>query len=336
MNQLPGGHDIIVVGASAGGVEALTLLVGGLPPEFAAAVFVVLHMPADSPSALAAILQRNGRLPVQQPEDGQPIQPAHIYVARPNRHLLVQRGRVGLDAGPRENSARPSIDVLFRSAARAYGRRVVGVVLSGTLHDGALGLAAIKLRGGIAVVQDPSEALFRGMPDSALKSAQVDFCLPAAEIPDQLVQLTQFAVEQVPMNTTDREETTPTIHAADEPDVQFSPKLPNAASGLTCPECHGSLWELKEKDGKAFRFECRVGHTYSPDALLREQGEAVEAALWAAVNSLQERAATFRRLQTTASAATHPGYAERAELTERHAATLLDLLRHLIDDSDVG
>jgi two-component system chemotaxis response regulator CheB len=336
MNQLPGGHDIVVVGASAGGVEALMLLVGGLPPEFAAAVFVVLHLPADSPSALATILRRSGPLPVSQSDDGLPIEPGHIYVARPNRHLVVHRGRMTLDAGPRENSARPSIDVLFRSAARAYGRRVVGVVLSGTLHDGALGLAAIKLRGGVAVVQDPSEALFRGMPDSALKSAQVDFCLPAAEIPAQLVQLTQSAVERVPMNTPDREETTPSLHAADEPDYQASPKLPNAASGLTCPECHGSLWELTEKDGKGFRFECRVGHTYSPDALLREQGEAVEAALWAAVNSLQERAATFRRLQTGARSVKNPGYAERAELTERHAATLLDLLRHLIDDYEVG
>jgi two-component system chemotaxis response regulator CheB len=132
------------------------------------------------------------------------------------------------------------------------------------------------------------------------------------------------------MDTSDREETPPTVHAADEPTPQFSPKLPNAASGLTCPECHGSLWELK--DGKSFRYECRVGHTYSPDALLSEQGDAVEAALWAAVNSLQEREATFRRLQAN----TRPEYAERAEVTERHAATLMDLLRRLIDDYDIG
>jgi two-component system chemotaxis response regulator CheB len=136
------------------------------------------------------------------------------------------------------------------------------------------------------------------------------------------------------MDTPDREETAPTEHAADEPDRHFSPKLPNAASGLTCPECHGSLWELK--DGKSFRYECRVGHTYGPDALLSEQGEAVEAALWSAINSLQERAATFRRLQTNVSTGTLSAYAERAELTERHAATLLDLLRRLIDDYDIG
>lgn len=334
MSEAHRGHDIVVVGASAGGVEALMRLVGGLPREFAAAVFVVLHIPAEAPSALAAILQRWGPLPVMQGEDAQPIEHGHIYVARPNRHLIVHRGRIAVGAGPRENSARPSIDVLFRSAARAYGRRVVGVVLSGTLHDGALGLSAIKMRGGMAIVQDPDEALFRGMPDSALKSAVVDFCLPAAEIPAQLVELTKSGFEQEPMDTSDREESAPTEHAADEPDAPLSPKLPNAASGITCPECHGSLWELK--DGKSFRYECRVGHTYGPDALLSEQGEAVEAALWSAINSLQERASTFRRLQTSANIGTVSAYAERAELTERHAATLHDLLRRLIDDYDVG
>src|SRR5207237_4949585 len=146
------GHDMVVVGASAGGVGALMRLVSGLPGDFAAAVFVVLHLPPDAPSALATILDRAGPLPAYQAKDKQPIEAGCIYVARPNRHLVVRRGYMGLEAGPRENSARPSVDVLFRSAARAYGRRVVGVVLSGTLHDGALGLAAIKMRGGVTVV----------------------------------------------------------------------------------------------------------------------------------------------------------------------------------------
>jgi two-component system chemotaxis response regulator CheB len=334
MSQALGRHDIVAVGASAGGVEALRQLVAGLPDEFAAAVLVVLHMRPNVPSALAAILQRSGGLLVLQAEDEQPIERGHIYVARPNRHLIVKRGRIALEAGPRENSARPSVDVLFRSAARAYGRRVVGVVLSGALHDGALGLAAIKMRGGVAIVQDPAEALFRGMPDSALTMAAVDFCLPVAEISARLVELTHPSFEQEPMDTPDREETLPTGHAADEPDGQFSPKLPNAASGLSCPECHGSLWELKDGDG--LRFECRVGHAYSPGALLADQGEAVEAALWSAVNSLQERAAAFRRLGASATTGTHPDFSERAQLAEGHAATLLELLRRLIDENDVG
>jgi len=334
VSQVRERHDLVVVGASAGGVEALTRLVAGLPAGFAAAVFVVLHIPPDVPSALAAILRRSARLPVMQAEDEQPIESGHIYVARPNRHLVVNRGRMVLEAGPRENSARPSVDVLFRSAARAYGRRVVGVVLSGTLHDGALGLAAIKMHGGVAIVQDPAEALFRGMPESAMTSAPVDYCLPAADIAAQLVELTHPVFEQEPMDPSDREETVPTGHAADEPDGRFSPKQPNQASGLTCPECHGSLWELE--DNTSFRYECRVGHTYSLDALLRDQGEAVEAALWSAINALQERAAAFRRLQARATASTHPDYAERAILVDRHAAALLDLLRRLIDDFEVG
>ena len=326
------GHDIIVIGASAGGVEALTRVVGGLPADFSAAVFVVLHMPPDAPSALPTILDRAGPLPAVAAEHQQRIEPGYIYVARPNRHLVLRRGHIALEAGPRENSARPAVDVLFRSAARAYGRRTVGVVLSGTLRDGALGLAAIKLRGGVTIVQDPAEALFGGMPESALRTTEVDYCLPTAHIPRRLVELTQHTFEREPMSS---QPPPPTIHAADEPDGQFSPKLPNAASGLTCPECHGSLWELKESAG--LRFECRIGHTYSVDALLAEQGEAVEAALWAAVNALQERAASFRRLADSASAHRNGGaFGERAEQVERHAEALLNLLRGLIAHGQVG
>jgi two-component system, chemotaxis family, protein-glutamate methylesterase/glutaminase len=262
------------------------------------------------------------------------IRPGRIYVAVPNRHLVLHRGHMLLHVGPRENSARPSIDVLFRSAARAYGRRVVGVVLSGTLRDGTVGLAAIKMRGGLTIVQDPDEALFRGMPESALRTTQIDFRLSASEIPRQLFELSLHTVEHPPMP---QPEPGPdiTIHAADEPEAELSPKLPNTASGLTCPECHGSLWELTEGDGS--RFECRTGHTYSFDALLAEQGEAVEAALWAAINSLQERAATFRRLaQRTDRLASVSGHKERAELVEQQAEALLILLRGLIDDGEVG
>lgn len=335
MSSTPHGHDIVVIGASAGGVEALTRIVAGLPEALAAAVFVVLHIPPDAPSALASILDRAGPLAAVQAKDGMPIEPGHIYVAPPNRHLILHQAAVAVRVGPRENSARPSVDVLFRSAARAFGPRVVGVVLSGMLRDGALGLAAIKLRGGVTIVQDPDEALFSGMPEHALLTSPVDFRLRAAEIPTHLVRLSQHSLEQMPMTTTgDSESFGPTIHAADEPGAASSPKLPNFASGLTCPECSGSLWEVE--DGDSFRFECRVGHAYSVDALIAEQGEAVEAAMWSAVNALQERAATFRRLSSTAEVGRALGLTERAELTERHAGTLLGLLRRLIADGEVG
>jgi two-component system, chemotaxis family, protein-glutamate methylesterase/glutaminase len=334
VNRSTGAPDVVVVGASAGGVEALTCIVAGLPADFPAAVFIVLHLAPDVPSALATILDRAGPLPAVQVEHKQAIEYGRIYVARPNRHLVLRPGYVALQAGPRENSARPSVDVLFRSAARAYGRRAIGVVLSGTLRDGALGLAAIKLRGGVTIVQDPAEALFAGMPESALRTTEVDHCLVAADIPTRLVRLTQHTVEQERMSI-QSEHSEPTIHAADEPDCPFSPKLPNSASGLTCPECHGSLWELEE--GSSFRFECRIGHTYSLDALLAEQGEAVEAALWAAVNSLQERAATFHRLADSATVQSgRPAFVERAQQVEGHAGALLDLLRGLIADGQIG
>jgi two-component system chemotaxis response regulator CheB len=329
------GHDIVVIGASAGGVEALTRVVSGLPPTFSAAVFVVLHVPAEAPSMLADILDRSGPLRATQAKDGEPVQPGRIYVAPPNRHLALRRGFVALEAGPRENNARPSIDTLFRSAARVYARRVVGVVLSGTLRDGALGLAAIKLRGGVAIVQDPRDALFAGMPESALSATEVDFCLRVADIPTRLEELTNHTLEHDAMPSGEPMQPDVTSHAADEPTSQSSPKLPNRASGLTCPECHGSLWELEDSGG--LRFECRIGHAYGIDALLAHQGEAVEAALWSAVNALQERAAAFRRLAGNATGRiTDSSYGQRAEAIESNAQTLLDLLRALIREGEVG
>jgi two-component system chemotaxis response regulator CheB len=332
------GHDVVVIGASAGGVEALLRLVAGLPEDFGGAVFVVLHQLPNRRSALASILGRAGPLPAVQAEHLAPVRTGTIYVAPPNRHLVVHQGHMALEAGPRENHARPAVDVLFRSAARAYGPRVVGVVLSGTLRDGALGLAAIKMRGGITMVQDPAEALFPGMPESALKTTEIDFCLPAAAIPARLVELTHHTLEHQGMQPSESDrpaDPETTSHAGDEPGGESSPKLPNTASGLTCPECHGSLWELTEDDRP--RYECRIGHAYSVDALLDHQGETVEAALWSAVNALQERAATFRRLADSPSpVTTGRGYEERAEQIERQADALLALLQSLIADGQIG
>jgi two-component system chemotaxis response regulator CheB len=192
------GHDIVVIGASAGGVEALMRVVAGLPADYSGAVFVVLHLPPEAPSALAHILDRAGPLPAVPARHKQPIEPGRIYVASPNVHLSLHRGHMVLQAGPRENNARPSVDVLFRSAARSYGRRVVGVVLSGTLRDGALGLAAIKMRAGVTVVQDPEEAPFAGMPQSAINTTHIDFCERAADIPLLLDTLSQRTVEHQP------------------------------------------------------------------------------------------------------------------------------------------
>ena len=185
------GHDIIVIGASAGGLKALGAIVGSLPTDIDAAIFIVQHLPADKPSILPKILEEVGSLPASHPSDGEQIQKGRIYVAPPDYHLLVNQGSMRLVHGPKENRFRPAIDTLFRSAARAYGSRVVGVVLAGYLDDGTVGLQAVKKRGGVAIVQDPKEAEYPSMPKSALRYVKVDRCLPLAEIPHLLVQLSK-------------------------------------------------------------------------------------------------------------------------------------------------
>ena len=183
------GHDIIVIGASSGGVDALSRVIRHLPAELPAAVFVVLHLAADRTSALPAILSRQGRLPVVQAADGEPIVPGRVYVAPPDHHLVVEPGRIALTSGPRENRVRPAIDVLFRSAAAAYPGRTIGVVLTGQLDDGAAGLAAIKASGGITVVQDPAEAQAPSMPRAALDATAVDHIAPVDQIGELLGRL---------------------------------------------------------------------------------------------------------------------------------------------------
>ena len=286
-------HDIIVVGASAGGVEALSTLARGLPPDLAAAVFVVLHVPPTATSTLPRILARAGTLPAAHAVDGEAIRPGRIFVAPPGCHLLIDEEQVHLVRGPKENGHRPAADPLFRSAAAAYGARVVGVVLSGTLDDGTAGLRAVKQRGGIAIVQDPDDALFSGMPCSALEHVAVDHRVPAAQIGPLLATLARAPAEEgAPAMSQDKA----LRSKIDEQELRLrtSGKVPGEASGFTCPECHGALWELG--DGDPSRFECRIGHRYSTEALLAGETEALEAALWTALRALKEKAALERRI----------------------------------------
>ena len=292
------GHDIIVIGASAGGVEAMTRLINPLPVDLPAALFVVLHIPAQSPSLLPNILTRAGRLPAIHPEDGEHIKQGRIYVAPPDRHLLLERERVRVVRGPKENRHRPAIDPLFRSAARTYGPRVIGVVLTGSLDDGTAGLLAIKRRGGLAIVQDPRGALYPSMPSSALEHVQVDYTLSVDKIGPMLVQLAQQQVEEPALLAGLEEMELETKMAEFDPNTLQSEQRAGTPSVFSCPECGGVLWELH--DGDLLRFRCRVGHAFSVDSIISAQAEQVEDALWEALKTLQETATLARRMAAQA------------------------------------
>ncbi|HMF55355.1 MAG TPA: chemotaxis protein CheB [Pyrinomonadaceae bacterium] len=190
------GHDIIVIGASAGGVEALSNLARNLPVDLPASVFIVLHVPAQTPSILPQILSRAGPLRAAHAVDNEPIRPGRIYVAPPDNHMLVERDYVRIVRGPKENRYRPAVDPMFRSAARNHGTRVVGVILTGALDDGTAGMRAVKSRGGKTVIQDPKEALYSGMPGSAQMNVKIDYCLPLAEIAPLLARLAHEPAEE--------------------------------------------------------------------------------------------------------------------------------------------
>jgi two-component system chemotaxis response regulator CheB len=323
------GHDVIVVGASAGGVEALSRLAAGLPADLPAAVFVVLHVPPHGVSVLPRILSRAGPLTAEHARHGEPIVPGRIYVAPPDSHLIVKPGVVHLARGPRENGHRPALDPLFRTAARAYGPRVVAGVLSGTLDDGTAGLHVVKRRGGVAVVQDPADALYDGMPRSALENVAVDHCLPLAELPALLARL---AAEPVGDPDTGRGLTPEMEQEADMAELELEAmqrgKRPGAPSGFGCPDCGGVLFELH--DGEMVRYRCRVGHAWSPDSLLARQTDGLEAALWTALRALEERAALGRRVMERARRRGHAtvaaNFQEQIHESEQHAALIRKVL----------
>jgi two-component system, chemotaxis family, protein-glutamate methylesterase/glutaminase len=305
------GHDIIVVGTSAGGVEALTTLVAGLPHDLPAAIFIVLHLAPEGPSFLAEILSRAGPLPATQMVNGEAITPGRIYVAPPDHHLLVEQGHVRVTRGPKENRFRPSVDVLFRSAAYAYGPRVIGVILTGALDDGTAGLWAVKDRGGLAVVQDPQDALHSSMPHSALQYVNVDACLPLAKIAPTLVRL---AGEPAPVEgvlPVSKKLAIETQIARQDQAFDMSIMDLGALSPYSCPECHGVLVQLQ--DGGFTRFRCHTGHAYSLSSLVAEVTEALETSLWNTLRVMNESVLLLRHLAQHARDQQDGGLAEIAE-----------------------
>jgi len=298
-------RGIIVMGASAGGLSAFNRIIKQLPGQLNAAVFIVWHVSPYSTSTLPEILNRAGKLKAKHPADGESIEMGKIYIAPPDHHLLLESGRIRLTKGPKENRFRPAVDPLFRSAAFAYGPRTVGVVLSGALDDGTAGLWAIKDRGGIAVVQDPTDAEHPSMPASALANVQVDHCLPISEIPPLLVKLTEQTVMQESRAPVSKELEIETKIALGADAAELEVKQLGNVSEFTCPDCHGSLIEIN--NGKLKRFRCHTGHSFSNGSLLAELADSVEQSLWTAIRTVEERIRLLKDL------AQHPSDLEQTE-----------------------
>ena len=317
------GRDVVVIGASAGGIGAVSGILRELPGDFPAAILVVVHIPATISSALPSVLSRRSSLVAAHPREGEAIERGRVYVAPPDHHLLVEGERVLLSHGPEENGFRPAIDALFRSAARHHGPRVVGVVLSGALGDGAVGLAEVKRHGGATVVQDPEDALFNDMPRRAIDVMEPDHVTAAADMHRLLQELVgepaaSRAQEEVPR----LDGRAARGMRADGP--TGGGDAPGAPSGYTCPECHGVLWE--QGQGDSFHFLCRTGHRLSPDSLLHQREREIEGALYAARRALQEQASLLHRLserlRQRGSTLVTGELAQRAQSVERQAEVL--------------
>jgi two-component system, chemotaxis family, protein-glutamate methylesterase/glutaminase len=321
---------IVVVGASAGGIDALRVLAAALPPDFAAPVCVVVHTAPQSPGILHEILARAGSLPAISPRNRERLLPGRIYVAPPDCHLLVEPGRLRVTKGPRENRFRPAIDPLFRTAAQVYGPGAIGVVLTGHLDDGTAGLWAIKRLGGTAVVQDPADAMYPSMPESALRHVEADHRVPLADIAPLLARLTAAPVaEPEPASVPEAMEVEVKIAKEHNP-VDAGLERIGEPSSFACPECHGVLLQLKE--GGRMRFRCHTGHAYSLDSLLAEIGESIEASVWNTIRALEEGGLLLERMGAHAhvaqGAATPAALLERGRQWRKQA----DSIRQLIND----
>lgn len=322
-------RDIIVIGASAGGVEALSRLVADLPGDLPATVFVTVHFPRDSHSVLPRILTRRGRLAASHPDDREPIRRGHIYVAPPDHHLLVREGVIRLVRGPTENGNRPAIDPMFRSAAITYGARVIGVVLTGTLDDGTAGLFAITRRGGVGVAQDPADALFPSMPASAIEHGVAPYVAPLAALGALLERLVHEEIDPIPEPTMRDDAGKETAYSAFDMRVIEDPEgHPGEPSPYSCPDCGGVLWAIE--DERMLRFRCRVGHGWTNDGLLMQQTETLDTALWTALRALEENASLNQQMAVRAGRRGNGALAARfranAQLAERRAGVLRDAL----------
>jgi two-component system chemotaxis response regulator CheB len=316
------GRDIVVVAASAGGLEPLRTLMAGMPAGLPASVLVVLHIPTTGGRSLPRILDRAGPLPAASAVDGERLRTGRVYVAPPDRHLLVVDGTVRLSRGPRQNGLRPAADPLFRSAALYGGPRVIAVVLSGTLDDAALGSATVERRGGFVIIQDLAEASYESMPRCALAATEHAVILPAAKMPSAVTRLAGEQVEPRPAEPDRELELEIAGLLAGDPQTVTETR---DYSGFTCPDCGGPLYHAQED--RAESYDCLVGHRWSPQTLLEEQSAAVERALWLAIRSLDERARLTERLAEAARQRGHELSAATFQRAWKEAIQAADAIR---------
>jgi two-component system chemotaxis response regulator CheB len=320
--------DVIVLGASAGGLEAISDVLSRLPASLRACVLVVMHTPSNGSGVLPDILARTTTLPVAFGRTGDQLDLGRIYVARPDFHLLVTASGLRVGHGPRENGFRPAIDPLFRTAARALGPRVIGVVLSGALADGTYGLSVIKHYGGIAIVQDPEDAIIPSMPLRAIEYVSVDHVLPARDIGGTIVHLTSVDDEREGEVAMPRRNKELEPQLAEDTEVSEMLELFGPPSALTCPDCGGALWEVQENG--VLRYQCHVGHQYAPENLEEGQRDVIDGALWSAVRVLEEHAALKMRMADRAAtgglSALSKGFVEGARDAEEKAQKIRSVL----------
>jgi two-component system chemotaxis response regulator CheB len=329
-------HDIIVIGGSAGALVSLRKILQDLPSDFPAAIFVVVHTSPESPSMLPHLLTRAGRLRAEAAVDGASFTAGRIYVAPPDHHLLLELGRVRVTRGPRENRVRPAVDPLFRTAAAAYGPRVVGIILSGGQDDGVAGLSHIKRAGGIAIVQDPSEAEATGMPESAIREIDVDHVLRTEDMVAVISGLVHMPIGESgtrgnagPLDVVEAGRDT----AESGSDALHSGVLPGPPSPFTCPECGGALWEMR--DGELIRFRCHVGHAFNGNSLVAAQSGTLESALWTALRALEESSALRRRMADHARRRGMGAIAEAYEEQARESELRAEVVRGALVDAPV-
>ena len=316
-------RDIVVIGASAGGVTALQRLCADLPADFPAAVFVTQHISPSARSVMPLLLSRSGPMPAESPADGDTIHKGRIYVAAPDHHLLIRPGKVLMRRGPFENRTRPSLNALFRSAAVAYGSRVIGVVLTGLLDDGTDGLIAIKAAGGLSVVQDPEDAEWPSMPRNAMKRDHVDHAVPLNAMGALLARLVEEdAGQSIPLP---REyEIEDRIAAKDFAVMETHITTPGAPSHISCPDCGGVLNEIVA--GDEVRFRCQVGHAFTPLGLAEAQAEELERALGIAVRTHRDRIKLFEQMNSNAASRRLPHAVSRWTGAAAEAQQMIDVL----------